>query len=44
MKYEPHDYQQFAIEYIRVHPVAAVLLDMTWQDKYYTYCTERSFV
>lgn len=28
MKYEPHDYQQFAIEYIRDHPVAAVLLDM----------------
>lgn len=28
MKYEPHDYQQFAIEYIRAHPVAAVLLDM----------------
>ena len=28
MKYEPHDYQQYAIEYIRSHPVAAVLLDM----------------
>lgn len=28
MRYEPHDYQQFAIEYIRDHPVAAVLLDM----------------
>lgn len=28
MKYEPHDYQQYAIEYIRAHPVAAVLLDM----------------
>ena len=28
MKYEPHDYQQYAIEYIRKHPVAAVLLDM----------------
>lgn len=28
MKYEPHDYQQYAIEYIRTHPVAAVLLDM----------------
>ena len=28
MRYEPHDYQQYAIEYIRTHPVAAVLLDM----------------
>lgn len=28
MRYEPHDYQQYAIEYIRKHPVAAVLLDM----------------
>lgn len=28
MKYEPHDYQQYAIDYIRTHPVAAVLLDM----------------
>lgn len=28
MKYEPHDYQQYAIEYICNHPVAAVLLDM----------------
>ena len=28
MKYEPHDYQLYAIEYIRSHPVAAVLLDM----------------
>ena len=28
MRYEPHDYQQYAIEYIREHPVAAVLLDM----------------
>ena len=28
MKYEPHDYQQYAIEYIRTHPMAAVLLDM----------------
>lgn len=28
MKYEPHDYQQYAIKYIRDHPVAAVLLDM----------------
>ena len=28
MRYEPHDYQQYAIEYIRAHPVAAVLLDM----------------
>ena len=28
MKYEPHDYQQYVIEYIRAHPVATVLLDM----------------
>ena len=28
MKFEPHDYQAFAIDYIETHPVAAVLLDM----------------
>ena len=28
MRYEPHDYQQYAIGYIEAHPVAAVLLDM----------------
>lgn len=28
MKYVPHNYQQYAIEYIREHPVAAVFLDM----------------
>lgn len=28
MKYKPHDYQRYAIEYIKTHPVAAVLLDM----------------
>lgn len=28
MKYEPHDYQAYAIDYIEKHPVAAVLLDM----------------
>ena len=28
MKYVPHDYQQYATEYIKAHPVAAVLLDM----------------
>ena len=28
MKYVPHDYQQYATEYIKSHPVAAVLLDM----------------
>mgnify|MGYP000500202644 FL=1 len=26
MKYEPHEYQSFATEYIENHPVAAVLL------------------
>lgn len=28
MKYVPHDYQKYATEYIKSHPVAAVLLDM----------------
>lgn len=28
MKYNPHSYQQYAVEYIETHPVAAVLLDM----------------
>jgi len=28
MKYEPHNYQAFAIDYIVTHPIAAVLLDM----------------
>ena len=28
MKFIPHDYQQYAIEYIESHPVAAVLLGM----------------
>ena len=28
MKYVPHDYQQYVTEYIKSHPVAAVLLDM----------------
>jgi SNF2 family DNA or RNA helicase len=28
MKYEPHDYQAYAINYIEKHPIAAVLLDM----------------
>lgn len=28
MKYKPHEYQQYATEYIETHPVAAVLLDM----------------
>lgn len=28
MRYEPHEYQQYAISYIETHPVAAVLLDM----------------
>lgn len=28
MKYVPHDYQQYATEYIETHPIAAVLLDM----------------
>jgi SNF2 family DNA or RNA helicase len=28
MKYEPHNYQKYAIEYIKEHPISAVLLDM----------------
>lgn len=28
MKYEPHNYQNYAINYIETHPIAAVLLDM----------------
>jgi len=28
MKFEPHEYQQYAIRYIENHPTAAVLLDM----------------
>lgn len=28
MKFVPHSYQKFAIEYIENHPIAAVLLDM----------------
>ena len=28
MKYEAHDYQTYATEYIETHPIAAILLDM----------------
>lgn len=28
MKYSPHDYQSYAIDYIETHPIAAVFLDM----------------
>ena len=28
MKFIPHDYQQYAIDFIEIHPTAAVLLDM----------------
>jgi len=28
MKFIPHSYQRFAIEYIESNPIAAVLLDM----------------
>lgn len=28
MKFIPHDYQQYAIDYIESHNIAAVLLDM----------------
>ena len=28
MKFIPHDYQQYAIEYIESHSIAAILFDM----------------
>lgn len=28
MKFIPHDYQKYVIEYIKDHEIAAVLLDM----------------
>ena len=28
MEFKPHDYQQYAIEYIETHEIAAILLDM----------------
>lgn len=28
MKFIPHDYQKFAIDYIESNPISAVLLDM----------------
>lgn len=28
MKFNPHDYQRFCIQYIKEHPVAALFLDM----------------
>lgn len=28
MQFHPHDYQQFAIDFIVKHPTAAVFLDM----------------
>ena len=28
MQYKPHDYQQYAINYILGHPIAAVILGM----------------
>ena len=28
MKYKPHKYQQYAIEFIKQHPIAAILLDL----------------
>ena len=27
MKYEPHSYQKYAIEYLKSHPVSALFLD-----------------
>ncbi len=28
MKFIPHNYQQFAIDYIKANPISAVFLDM----------------
>lgn len=28
MKYNPHDYQRYAAEFIITHPISALLLDM----------------
>jgi len=28
MKFKPHDYQSYAVDYLEQHPIAAVLLDM----------------
>ena len=28
MKFIPHDYQQFCIDYLEIHPIAAIFLDM----------------
>ena len=28
MKYVPHDYQKFSAEFIKMHPVSAILLSM----------------
>ena len=28
MRYSPHEYQKYAINFIKEHPIAAILLDM----------------
>ena len=28
MRYKPHDYQAYAIDYTETHPIATVFLDM----------------
>lgn len=28
MKFMPHDYQRYAVDYIETHPIAAIFLDM----------------
>lgn len=28
MKFIPHDYQKFCIDYIKTHPISALFLDM----------------
>lgn len=28
MKFVPHEYQEFCVEYIKTHPISALFLDM----------------
>ena len=44
MKYEPHDYQKFAVDFIETHPQAAILIGCGLGNQHHTHCTERSDV
>ena len=38
MKFIPHEYQSYCVDFIKSHPVAALFLDMglgLWKDSYY---------